>query len=88
MAEVVAVRVPESVGEGDDANTGLDKSPCDKKLVVPEGGAVAEMIGRSFAVPLAKRRVFLLNVERFDEFGRGEDFKRALVVLVDVVESR
>ena len=44
-AEVLAVRIPESVGDRDAPRPGLDQSAGDQELVVPHRRAVAQVLG-------------------------------------------
>ena len=76
--EVVLVRVPAAVGDGDEPHAGFDQ-PAGQQA------ALAELV---LAVGLAELGVFLREVERALRFRRGDHVEGGLVVLVEGVERR
>ena len=59
VGKVVAVGVPEAIGDGDAAGTSLDQPGArDQQLVVPEWGTIAEVLGRAESTAFSDPWIF------------------------------
>ena len=78
-AEIIAVRIPETVGHGHAAGSRFDQPPGHQQLIVPHRAAVAQVLGRTAAVAIAHGLILFFDVHGVDQLAAGEHIERAAV---------
>src|SRR5205823_427709 len=80
QTEVVAVAVPAAVGQGDDANAGLDETARHQQVIVAGRGAVVlELVRLAVAVHRLDLLRLAADIEGLEQFAGGQHAEGAFV---------